>query len=293
MKKRILRRASNDPAQLRDLVVARLALSADEATDLIKRGSIYVGAQRRSDPLAHVAVGEKLTVHMTPSIVAPPIVVVYRDADLAVVDKPAGLPSQAEPGQHAFSLAAAVARDLGPDARLMHRLDKDASGLVLVALDKSARAPLQQAMTEHTIDRRYLAIAHGNLVGDGSIRARIGRHATDQRQRSPLSENAAAGEPAATRYRVLAHGTLGGKAVTAVELRLETGRTHQIRVHLQSLDHPIVGDTAYGGPAFERMCLHAYALELPHPRTGRPIRVSAPVPDLFASLVPGLTTPFT
>jgi 23S rRNA pseudouridine1911/1915/1917 synthase len=81
--------------------------------------------------------------------------------------------------------------------------------------------------------------------------------------------------------------------VTAVELWLETGRTHQIRVHLWSIEHTIVGDAAYGGPPFERMCLHAYALELRHPRDGRPIRVSAPVPDPFARLVPGLTSPFT
>jgi 23S rRNA-/tRNA-specific pseudouridylate synthase len=92
---------------------------------------------------------------------------------------------------------------------------------------------------------------------------------------------------------VLAHGTLAGEAVTAIEARLETGRTHQIRVHFSAIAHPLVGDTAYGGPTFGRLCLHAYALELPHPRTNRPIRVSVPPPGELVRLVPGLTRPFT
>lgn len=293
MKKRVFRRWANDPASLHDLLVARLAVTPKEAAELVARGTVYVGHRRADDPLGEVHVGQQLTVHLSPPVDAPATVVVCRDGDLAIVDKPAGLPSQAEPAQRAFSLEAAATRDLGAEARLMHRLDKEASGLVLIALRKTAYAPLQQAMSEHSIDRRYLAIARGSLVGEGAIRARIGRHPSDQRLRAAFPENATAGDPACTRFAALAHGTLDGTPVTAVELRLETGRTHQIRVHLSSLGHPIVGDTAYGGPPFERMCLHAYALELTHPRSRKPIRASAPLPASFSRLVPGLTTPFT
>ena len=294
MKKRVFRRASDDPALLCDLLVARLSLTFEAALDLVDRGGVYVDSERVTAARRKIAVGEKLTVHVTPAtLVAPPIVVVYRDDDLAIVDKPTGLPSQAETGQRAYCLDAMATRDLGPEARLMHRLDKEASGLVLVAVQRSAYAPLQQAMIAHQIDRRYLAIVDGELRGEGTIRKRIGRHPRDQRLRAPFPEDSPAGETACTHYRTLAHGAFDGREVTAVELRLETGRTHQIRVHLWSIEHAIVGDASYGGPAFERMCLHAYALELPHPRDGSPIRAGAHIPDSFARLAPGLTRPFT
>src|SRR6478752_1964658 len=122
MKKRVFRRWGDDPASLRDLLAARLALSQD----------------------------------------------------VAIVDKPPGLPSQEEPGQRSYCLAVGVARDLGDGARLMHRLDKDASGLVVVALRKSAYGPLQRAMAGTAIERRYLAVARGSLSGDGAIKKRIG-----------------------------------------------------------------------------------------------------------------------
>src|SRR5436305_8042573 len=176
MKKRIFRRWANDPAPLRELLIARLDVTPAEASELVERGSVYVGSERAVDAHSKVGVGDKLTVHWSPAPAAPPIAVVYRDEDIAVVDKPPGLPSQPEPGQRSFSLDAAATRDFGADARLMHRLDKEASGLVLVALRSMAYAPLQHAMTEHRIDRRYLAIARGSLVGRDAIRKRIGRH---------------------------------------------------------------------------------------------------------------------
>ena len=293
MKKQVFRRWANDPAPLDRLLALRLSLTRADAVDLVERGSVYVGTDRADDPAAEVPVGAKLTVHLTTSSPTPPLVVIHRDADLAIIDKPAGLPSQPERGQHAFSLDAAVARELGDDARPMHRLDKEVSGLVIVALRPAARALLQRIIAEHESDRRYLAIVVGSLSGEGTIRKRIGRHAADQRLRAAFPEGSTAGKPAATRYRVLGHGVLDGRPVTAVDVQLETGRTHQIRVHLASLNHPIVGDVAYGGPPFDRLCLHAYALELPHPRHGRRLRVSTHVPGVFARLVPGLTSPFT
>ncbi|HEX9102822.1 MAG TPA: RluA family pseudouridine synthase [Polyangia bacterium] len=293
MKKQVFRRSANDPAPLDRLLALRLGLPRADAVDLVVRGSVYVGSDRANDAAAEIPVGTKLTVHLTASSPTPPLVIVYRDDDLAVVDKPAGLPSQPERGQQAFSLDAAVARELGGEARPMHRLDKEVSGLVIVAIRPDARTRLQQTISEHESDRRYLAIVAGDAAGEGTIRKRIGRHPNDPRLRTALPERSTAGKPAMTHYRVLEHGALDDRAVAAVDVRLETGRTHQIRVHLASIAHPIVGDTTYGGPPFERLCLHAYALELPHPRHGRPLRVTAPIPDVFARLVPGLTTPFT
>jgi len=293
MTKRVFRRWADDPASLRDLLVARLGVTREAAVELVDRGSVFVGTEAARDPHHAIAIGAKLTVLLGTPVEPPPTVVVHRDLDVAVVDKPPGLPSQEEPGQRSYCLAVGVARDLGDGARLMHRLDKDASGLVVVALRKSAYGPLQRAMAGTAVERRYLAVARGSLSGDGAIKKRIGRHPRDQRLRAAFPEHATAGEPAVTRYRSLGHGVLHGEPITAVELQLETGRTHQIRVHLSSINHPIVGDAAYGGPAFDRLCLHAYAVELPHPRTGRALRVSVPPPDELVRLVPGLTSPFT
>jgi 23S rRNA pseudouridine1911/1915/1917 synthase len=293
MKKRVFRRWANDPPELDKLVAARLDLAREEAVALIERGSVSIDGERALRHELLIEVGQKIAVHLGHVEAAPPLVFAYRDQDVAVVDKPAGLPSQAEPSQQAFALTAAVTRDLGGYARLMHRLDKDASGLVVVALQRAMYEPLQRAFAEHAVERRYLAIVGGELVGDKAVRARIGRHPRDQRLRVALPENATAGEAACTRYRTLAHGHLDGAPITAVELVLETGRTHQIRVHMMSIGHSLVGDTAYGGAAFERLCLHAYSVALLHPRTRKPLAVSSPMPEPFGRLVPRLTRPFS
>jgi len=293
MKKRVFRRWADDPPVLDRLVAARLDLERQDAAALIARGSVSVDGERVSEREAPVGVGQKITVHLGALAEAPPVVCVYRDADLAVVDKPAGLPSQPEPSQQAFALTAALTRDLGGFARAMHRLDKDASGLVVVALRREMYEPLSRAFAEHAVERRYVALVGGALAGDGAVRARIGRHPRDQRLRAAFPADSSTGEAACTRYRTLGHGSLDGASISAVELTLETGRTHQIRVHMASIGHPLVGDTAYGGTPFTRLCLHAYAVTLPHPRTRKPLAVSLPVPDLFERLVPRLTSPFS
>jgi 23S rRNA pseudouridine1911/1915/1917 synthase len=293
MKKLVFRRWMADPHELDRLIAARLDLRRVDAIDLIARGAVSVDGARATEREMPIDVAQKITVHLGGIEEAPPLVVVYRDEDLAIVDKPAGLPSQAEPSQESFSLTAAVTRDLGGYARLLHRLDKDASGLVVVALRREMYEPLQRAFAEHTIERRYVAIVGGGLVGEKTVRARIGRHAKDRRLRVALPENTTAGEAACTRYRTLAHGELAGAPVTAVELTLETGRTHQIRVHMASIGHALVGDNAYGGAKFERLCLHAYCVALAHPRAHEPLRASSPLPEAFRQLVPRLTSPFS
>jgi 23S rRNA pseudouridine1911/1915/1917 synthase len=293
MKKRVLTRASGDPDSLVELLAARLGVERRQAKAWIDAGSVYIGGTRVAAP-SPVAVGARVTVFVVaPSVSATEPVVVHRDEWIAVLDKPAGMPSQGEVSHRAGALEAFARRHLGPGARMLHRLDKEASGLVLFALETRAQAPLQQALLAGEIDRRYVALVDGDLHGDGTIRLRIARHPSDRRLRAALPENAPAGESACSRYRSLARASWNGRPLTAVELTLETGRTHQLRVHLSARGHPIVGDTAYGGPPFERMCLHAHALELPHPRDGQRLRLSAPMPKSFAALVPSLTRPFT
>ena len=290
--KRVFRRWANDPAELDRLIEARLDMNRLDVRALIEAGNVTVDGKRVTDDTLHIRVGQSIGFHTEKPKQAPPVVCAYRDDDLAVVDKQAGLPSQPEPWQKAYALTEVVTRDLGSVARPMHRLDKEASGLVVVALRPEMYEPLQRAFVEHTIERRYLAIVGGELTGEPVVRARIGRHARDKRLRQALHVNSKEGEPACTRVRSLAHGTLHGAPVTAVELVLETGRTHQIRVHMQSIGHPLVGDAAYGGATFERLCLHAYAIALAHPRTHKPLRVSTAVPEAFERLVPRLTSPF-
>jgi RluA family pseudouridine synthase len=239
------------------------------------------------NPEATVGVGSKIVVYFGEPVAEQPIVVAYRDSWLAVLDKPAGVASQAERGDAAHALDAYARRLLGPDARLMHRLDKEASGLVLFAVSPEARAPLHAALTAGRVDRRYLAIVAGVLDGSGKIALRIARHPHDARRRVALPENAPGGEAAASHFRALACAN----GMTATELTLETGRTHQLRVHLAALGHPIVGDRAYGGPPCERLLLHAHRLTLPHPDDSHTVAVQSPLPQLFTTCLPGLTTP--
>ena len=292
MKKRVFRRWEKDAAALDRLIAERLDLAHEDAVALIARGSVSVDGKRVGRPDQPIETGQQIVVHLGDVRAAPPVVCAYRDGDLAVVDKPAGLPSQAERSQEAFSLTAAVTRDLGGYARVMHRLDKEASGLVVVALRRALYEPLQRAFNEHAVERRYVAVVAGELAGERTVRARIGRHPSDQRLRAPFAESDSAGDKACTRVRSLGHGSLDGAPVTAVELVLESGRTHQIRVHMMSIGHPLVGDTAYGGAPFERLCLHAYSVTLTHPRTRKPLRVSSAVPEPLSRLVPRLTSPF-
>jgi 23S rRNA pseudouridine1911/1915/1917 synthase len=291
MKKRVITRAVDDPGALIALLAARLSLSPAKVHALVDRGAVYVAGTRATSERA-IAVGAKIVVFTDIATAPPRFAFAYRDDWIAVVDKAAGVPSQAERSQRAGALEAQVQRLVGGAARMLHRLDKEASGLVLFALRERAFAPLQEALTAGAIDRRYVAIVDGELHGDGAIRLRIARHPSDRRLRTAVPEHATAGEPACSRYQVLAHATWRHRAITAVEMRLETGRTHQLRVHLRAIGHPIVGDMTYGGPAYERLCLHAYALELPHPSDRRRMRTHSPIPGPLVELVPSLTSPF-
>ena len=224
---------------------------------------------------------------------AIPLDVVHEDAELLVVNKPAGLVTHPAPGHWDGTLVNAVLWHLGqradgvPRAGIVHRLDKDTSGLLLVAKTEAAHAALSRQLKARAIRRRYLALVEGHLPLDaGTVDAPIGRHATHRKE---MTVRHLGGRAAVTHYRVMRRFSAEGPAApcTLVEVSLETGRTHQIRVHMAHLGHPVVGDTTYGRhPAsfwreagVDRQLLHAYHLSLTHPRTGRRLTLTAPAPD--------------
>jgi RluA family pseudouridine synthase len=274
VKKRVLTAAVGDPPALGALLEARLPLSREEVERLIARGAVWVDGRRVTRAAEPVLVGARVLVREG----APPAreggpILAYEDAWLLVVDKPPGQPSQATPSEAASALDAEVRRRF-PEARIMHRLDRDASGLVLFAGNAAARRPLQRGLSSGEIDRRYVARVAGRVQGEGRIALRIGKDGRDPRRRVTHPEASTAGQAAASRF----HALTTGDDSSTLELTLETGRTHQLRVHLQAIGHPILGDRLYGGPAAQRLCLHATRLRLPHPEDGHWVEVVSPVP---------------
>ena len=227
-----------------------------------------------------------------------PLQVLYEDEHLLVIDKPPGLVVHPGAGNPAGTLVNALLhRDPGlanlPRAGIVHRLDKDTSGVMVVARTLPAHTALVEQLSEREVHRQYLAIVVGALVSGGTARAPIDRHPRD-RLRMAVRDD---GREAITHYRLRERF----RAHTLLECRLETGRTHQIRVHMAHLKHPIVGDPLYGGPlklprgatpelvealrGFRRQALHAETLEFAHPVTGAPVRCSAPMPEDMQRLV--------
>ncbi len=236
-------------------------------------------------------------------VVAEPLQlsVVYQDKALIVIDKPAGLVVHPGAGNPSHTLQnALLALDprlaLVPRAGLVHRLDKDTSGLLVVARTPEAHAGLAAALAAREIERTYLAICTGVMTGGGTVDAPIGRHRT-QRTRMAVRND---GREAITHYRIIKRF----RAHTLARVQLETGRTHQIRVHLAHGGYPIVGDPVYGGrrrlpagcsaalvaalTAFPRQALHATRLALAHPLTGRELEWESPMPADMAGLVAAL-----
>lgn len=222
----------------------------------------------------------------------------YEDPDVFVLNKPAGLVVHPGAGNRAGTLVNALLhRDPAlaalPRAGIVHRLDKDTSGVMVVARTLPAHTALVAQLSAREVHRQYLAIVVGALVSGGTANAAIDRHPRD-RLRMAVRDD---GREAITHYRL--HERY--RAHTALECRLETGRTHQIRVHMAHLKHPIVGDPLYGGPLrlpkgasealttalreFKRQALHAQTLEFKHPLSGEPVRCSAPVPEDMQTLM--------
>ncbi|MBU3630292.1 RluA family pseudouridine synthase [Polynucleobacter sp. AP-Melu-500A-A1] len=204
-----------------------------------------------------------------------PLDVVYEDDSVIVINKPQGLVVHPAAGNWTGTLLNGLLFHFPelkhlPRAGIVHRLDKDTSGLMVVARTSQAQTSLVKQLQERTVGRRYLAWVWGDAPSQGKVLATVGR---DQRDRLKMSAGSPLGKPAATLFRRLAKGSFNDAALALLECRLETGRTHQIRVHLESLGLPILGDPVYRkktpGAAkilnFSRQALHAYALSLQHP----------------------------
>ena len=218
--------------------------------------------------------------------------IVHEDAAILVIAKPAGLVVHPGSGNWSGTLLNALlahAPQLAtlPRAGIVHRLDKDTSGLLVVAKTLEAQTSLVRQLQAHTVKREYLALVHGRVARDGKVEAPIGRHPV-QRTRMAV---VARGKPAVTHFQVLQRYT----HATLLRCRLETGRTHQIRVHLQSLGHPLVGDPVYGKnrrsadaviAGFPRQALHAERLEFQHPASGKSRMARIPACRYARSLSP-------
>jgi 23S rRNA pseudouridine1911/1915/1917 synthase len=209
---------------------------------------------------------------------APEPRVVHEDDTLLIVDKPPGLVVHPAPGHRAETLVELLERRAAGawEPRAVHRLDRDTSGLMIVAKGERAQGRLQQAIRRREVTREYLALVKGRLESrEGEIEAPIGR---DPRRRTRMSTRSAKPRPARTRFAV--ERFLEG--YTLVKARLDTGRTHQIRVHFAAIGHPVCGDPEYGGRGelgLERQFLHSARLRLPHPDTGRWLEEESPLPD--------------
>lgn len=272
----------------------------------IRTGEIRLNGQRVK-PRQLVAAGDQVSLDVelaaradSPAPQAMDLDILYQDEALIIVDKPPGLVAHPGSGNPDGTLVNALLHhdpDLAalPRAGLVHRLDKDTSGCLVIARTPRAHRRLVAAMKDRAIHRRYLALVWGELIAGGRVDAPIGRHPVDRRRQVVRAD----GRPAITHYRI-ARRLTGG---TLLDVRLETGRTHQIRVHMAHIRHPIVGDPVYGrsgAPAgltaaqraawqgLGRQALHAVRLELAHPDSGETVAVNAPVPADLAGLIDAL-----
>ena len=221
-----------------------------------------------------------------------PLDVVYEDDDVIVVNKPVGMVVHPAPGHpdgtlvnallyHCGSSLSGIGGELRPG--IVHRIDRDTSGLIIAAKNDRAHLALAAQLQDHTLARVYEAVAVGSLKEDsGTVDAPIGRHPVDRKKMAVDRKN---GRPAVTHWSVLARYP----GYTRVECRLETGRTHQIRVHMASIGHPLLGDVVYGNkkpfPGLAGQCLHAKRLRFLHPSTGEPVEVECPLPQWFTDVL--------
>jgi len=274
--KRLLRVAIGDPLRLSELLATRLTLPLTEAQALVRKGAVEVdGRHLRADIM--LTVGARIVAFVADEKPdAAKLVVAYKDEHVFVIDKPAGLRSQAVRGDAWDTLIARVERELDKHATLLHRLDRDTSGLVLIPRTDEARSVCQRALDAGQIDRRYLARVQGKLDAARAVRLRIAPDPRDPRRRIAHPESATVGDAAETRIEPITSSDTESR----VRLVLGTGRTHQLRVHLAAIGHPILGDVLYNGPPSDRLWLHADELTFADVRTGEPRRVHAPLPSL-------------
>ena len=295
----ILLRASEESKNQR--LDAFLASSLDgltrsQATRLIESGEVAVNGKAVSKSYK-LAGGEAVAVTLPepePAEAVPqdiPLDVVYEDADVIVVNKPSGMVVHPAPGHpdgtlvnallyHCAGTLSGIGGALRPG--IVHRIDRDTSGLIIAAKNDAAHQYLSAQLADHTLARTYECIVVGKLREDrGTVDAPIARHPTDRKRMAVV----AGGREAVTHWEVIARYP----GYTHVRCRLETGRTHQIRVHMAYIGHPILGDTVYGAkkevPGLTGQCLHAVGLRFLHPRTHEVVELSCPLPEEFMRML--------
>lgn len=234
-----------------------------------------------------------------------PLDVIYEDSDIIVINKPVGMVVHPAAGNREGTLVNALLWHCGASLSgiggvirpgIVHRIDKDTSGLLVVAKNDEAHLSLAAQIKKHKVSRVYLAVALGNLRAEtGTIQAPIGRHPTDRKRMAVIKDPSIKSRDAVTHWHLLANAACEGRQFSLVRCELETGRTHQIRVHLSSIGHPLLGDAVYGGGGtpFEAkhraliagQCLHAGKLTLTHPRTGDEMEFFAPPPPEMQKLI--------
>ena len=282
-----------------DSLLCRLVpdLTRSGAQKLLERGAVTLDGRpvRKNDRPVPGQVLEVLLPDPQPIAVLPqniPLDVIYEDGDVIVVNKPVGLVVHPAPGHpdgtlvnallyHCKNSLSGINGELRPG--IVHRIDRDTSGLIIAAKNDRAHLALAAQLQDHSLARIYEAVALGVLPEEsGTVNAPIGRHPVDRKKMAIDRRN---GREAVTHWSVLARYP----GYTHVECRLETGRTHQIRVHLASIGHPLLGDTVYGAkkpvPGLAGQCLHARRLRFVHPASGETVELECPLPDWFQEIL--------
>lgn len=274
------------------------SLSRSYIQKLLKNGQIMVN-QEKAKANYRLKYGDEIRLVLPPATepdILPeniPLDILYEDEDVLVVNKPKGMVVHPAAGHYSGTLVNAVMYHCQGNLSgingvlrpgIVHRIDKDTTGSVIVCKNDFSHNSIAAQLKEHSITRKYRAICYGSLQEDeGTIHAPIGRHPKDRKK---MAVNERTGKTAATHYKVLQRFS----GFTYVECRLETGRTHQIRVHLSHIGHPLLGDEVYAGGRkspfrLEGQCLHAKILGFTHPRKGIYIETDAPLPGYFQHLL--------
>ncbi len=272
------------------------ALTRSQAARLIAEGRVRVNGKPAAKS-ARLSGGETVTVdvpQLRETALPPqdiPLDVVYEDDDVIVVNKPTGLVVHPAPGHPDGTLVNALLHHCGDSLSgiggekrpgIVHRIDRDTSGLIIAAKNDAAHLALSAQLKDHSLSRTYECLVTGNMKQDsGTVDAPIGRSSADRKKMAVVPT----GRRAVTHWEVVARYP----GVTHLRCRLETGRTHQIRVHMAYIGHPILGDTVYGAkkpvPGLTGQCLHAAGLRFIHPRTGEPVELHCPLPPEFTAML--------
>ena len=272
------------------------ALTRSQAARLIAEGRVRVNGKPAAKS-ARLSGGETVTVdvpQLRETALPPqdiPLAVVYEDDDVLVVNQPTGLVVHPAPGHPDGTLVNALLHHCGDSLSgiggekrpgIVHRIDRDTSGLIIAAKNDAAHLALSAQLKDHSLSRTYECLVTGNMKQDsGTVDAPIGRSSADRKKMAVVPT----GRRAVTHWEVVARYP----GVTHLRCRLETGRTHQIRVHMAYIGHPILGDTVYGAkkpvPGLTGQCLHATGLRFVHPRTGEPVELHCPLPPEFTAML--------